>query len=541
MIHRHQLTRRNLLASAVAGIALAATQQVAPAAEAASTRISLGPKAAAGRPNILLLFADQHNADVMGCAGHPIVKTPNLDQLAARGVRFTRTYCQDGICVPSRTSLMTGLYPRTTGCLDNGDSPVSQEKLYPLQQAFQSAGYLTGCFGKRHLPRPTLALGWDRSATVIAPNQDPSDENYWDWIKTRGPGQAEAFEKDNKGGLQSEMNCHISGVNPENRIEAYAALKSREFLRECRKQGKSFFCWSAFHGPHQPYTPPAKWADLYPVDKMPLPPSWNEPIDHLPPGLQNWRRNTKNPWCLGKAAEDPELYRRYIAYYFALVTEIDHYIGEVLAELDALGLRDNTIVIYAADHGDFVARHGMIEKCAVSHNVYEETLRVPLIVSWPRHFRQGVTCDSLAELVDLYPTLRELLNLPRPADAPALAGRSLTPVLTEGKPTGRAYAVSENWSQVSVITDRYKLGVWIDPSPRYAQRDFREKTPDLLFDREKDPQELVNLAGKPEFAAIEAELRADLAEWVSRTPDDGKKAISAVPAGTKTRDRGTDR
>jgi len=124
------------------------------------------PASAAGaaKPNVMLLFADQHNADVMGCAGHSIVKTPNLDQLAAQGVRFTRAYCQDAICVPSRTSLMTGLYPRTTGCLDNGGAPVSQAKMYPLQQVFQSAGYLTGCFGKRHLPRPTLALGWNRSA-----------------------------------------------------------------------------------------------------------------------------------------------------------------------------------------------------------------------------------------------------------------------------------------------------------------------------------------------------------------------------------------
>jgi arylsulfatase A-like enzyme len=200
-------------------------------------------------------------------------------------------------------------------------------------------------------------------------------------------------------------------------------------------------------------------------------------------------------------------------------------------------LRDNTIVIYASDHGDFVARHGMIEKCAVSHNVYEETLRVPLIISWPKRFQQGTTCNSLAELVDLYPTLVELLGLQRPADAPALAGRSLVPTLAEGKPTGRLYAVSENWSQSTVITERYKLGTWIDPTPRYAQRDFRQKFPDMLFDREKDPQELVNLAGKPEYAAVEARLRGHLAEWASRTSQEGKKALSALTAGTKIKDR----
>lgn len=483
--------------------------------------------ARAVKPNVLLLFADQHNADFLGCAGHPFVKTPNLDRLAAQGVRFTRAYCQDAICVPSRTALMTGLYPRTTGCLDNGDSPVSQAKLYPLQQVFQSGGYLTGCFGKRHLPRPTLALGWNRSATVIEPNQDPSDENYRDWIRTRGPGQAEAFEKDWKGNLQSDMGCHISEVKPENRIEAYTALKTKEFLRDCKNQGKPFFCWTSFHGPHQPYTPPAKWAAVYPVEEMPLPSSWNEPIGHLPPGLQKWRRNTKDPWCLAKAAENPELYRRYIAYYCAQVTEVDHCIGKVLAELDALGLRENTIVIYASDHGDFVARHGMIEKCAVFHNVYEDTLRVPLVISWPGHFRKKATCNDLAQLVDIYPTLVDLLKLARPADAPKLAGVSLAAALSEGKPTGHRYVVSENWSQVSVVTDRYKLGVWIDPAPRYAERDFRTKFPDMLFDRENDPQELVNLAGKPEYAAVEAQLRADLAEWAGRTPDDGKKAIAA--------------
>ena len=485
------------------------------------------------RPNVLLLFADQHYADALGCAQHPLVQTPNLDALAARGVRFTRAYCQDGICVPSRTSIMTGLYPRTTGCLNNGDNPPGQADLYPLHQVLQAAGYRTGCFGKRHLPRPELAAGWDRSATVIAINQDPADENYRDWITARG--QLEDYERDSKGSLRDDMGSHISTVLPENRIEAYTALKAKEFLRDCQHRQQPFFCWASFHGPHQPYTPPAKWAALYPVDKMPLPASVDEPIDHLPPGLQAWRRNQNTPWNLAKAAADHTLYQRYIAYYFAQVSEVDHQAGEVLAELDRLGLRENTIVIYASDHGDFVARHGMIEKCAVFHNVYEETLRVPLIISWPKRFLGGVQNASLVELVDLYPTLVDLLALSRPAQAPKLAGRSLVPALVEGKPTGRPYAVSENWSQVSVITERYKLGVWIDPGPRNAPHDYRGKFPDMLFDREQDPQELNNLAGRAEFAATEMRLRAQLAEWIRETPDSGKKAVSASSAPAKNK------
>jgi len=119
------------------------------------------------RPNVLLLFSDQHKAGVMGCAGHPVVKTPHLDRLAEIGVRFDRAYCQDAICVPSRTSFMTGLYPRTTGCLDNPNKPPGHAGLFPLQHIFQRNGYRTGCFGKRHMPNiGRLALGWDRSATT---------------------------------------------------------------------------------------------------------------------------------------------------------------------------------------------------------------------------------------------------------------------------------------------------------------------------------------------------------------------------------------
>ena len=114
-----------------------------------------------------------------------------------------------------------------------------------------------------------------------------------------------------------------------------------------------------------------------------------------------------------------------------------------------------------------------------------------------------MTCNSLVELLDLYPTLVELLGLKRPVEAPTLAGRSLVPTLITGKPTGREYAISENWSQVTVITDRYKLGVWIDPTTRFAGRDFRQFG-DMLFDREKDPLEMVNVAGQPEYAAVES-------------------------------------
>ena len=138
------------------------------------------------RPNILLLFSDQHHAGVMGCAGHPLVKTRHLDRLASEGVLFSRAYCQDGICVPSRTSMFTGLYPRTTGVIYNSDAPPHPERLHPLHSVLRANGYITGCFGKRHFPRGLNERDWDASCTTINPKLDPSDENYRDWINWRG-------------------------------------------------------------------------------------------------------------------------------------------------------------------------------------------------------------------------------------------------------------------------------------------------------------------------------------------------------------------
>jgi arylsulfatase A-like enzyme len=483
-------------------------------------------KADSSRPNVLLIVADQHKAEVMGNAGHPVVKTPRLDRLAHSGVRFDRAYCQNAICVPSRTSFMTGLYPRTTGCVDNPNKPPHHDRLFPLQQVFHRNDYRTGCFGKRHLPHiGELALGWDRSATTINPKMDPSDENYTDWVTQRG--QLDAHKRDFGGSHDADLMSHITEVREENRTSTYATDKTLEFLKECKDQGKPFFCWTNYIFPHQPYTPLQKWIDMYPPEKTELPESVSEPLENLPPEMQSWRRNTKRPWNLAAAAKDHALYRRYVAYYYALTSEVDACVGRIMDGLDRLGLSDDTIVIYTSDHGDFVAAHGMVEKCALGHNVYEDTLRVPLIVAWPERFLESAVNKSLVELVDLYPTLMDLLDLKRPKDAPELPGKSLIPSLTENKATGRKYAISENWNQATVITECYKLGVWIDPGPipKYKRRDNRKRFPDQLFDREKDPNEIHNVIDSPEYNKIQKRLREYFDDFTSKVAATGKNEI----------------
>ena len=515
---KKRLTRRSF----IAGIASTAAVGLG-GCDLLAKNIPLTKKANISKPNVLLIMTDQHKAGVMGNAGHPVVKTPWLDKLADSGVRFERAYCQDAICVPSRTSLLTGLYPRATGCLDNPNKPPYHDRLFPLQQVFKSNGYRTGCFGKRHLPNiGELALGWDRSATTINPKLDPSDENYIDWVTKRG--QLDAHKRDFGGSHDADLMSHITEVREENRTSTYATDKTLEFLTECRDQGKPFFCWTSYIFPHQPYTPLQKWAKMYPPEKTELPESVSEPLENLPPEMQSWRRNTRRPWNLGTAAKDHDIYRRYVAYYYALTSEVDACVGRIMNGLERLALSDDTVVIYTADHGDFVAAHGMVEKCALGHNVYEDTLRVPLIIAWPKRFLKGAVNKSLVELVDLYPTLMDLLSLERPKEAPELPGKSLIPTLIENKSTGRRYTVSENWSQATVITERYKLGIWIDPGPlpKDKRRDNRQRFDDQLFDREKDPLELKNLIHDPKYSKVQKRLRQYFDEFTSKVEATGK-------------------
>jgi len=487
------------------------------------------------RLNVLLLFSDQHNARFAGFENHPDVLTPHLDRLASQGTRFSRAYCQNGICVASRCSLFSGLYPRTLGCMRNDDQSGVMREVFPVAAAFKANGYATAAFGKRHLP---LACddGWDVKASHFV--HESPDDNYVRWIHEQGLG--DAFDRDwaaefchGAEGTPSEhrempfspMATHESDLPEGTTMEAWTKCRTVEFLKRQKENGEPFFCFSSFYRPHQPYTPISKYYSRYnrarwgdgrrAGDGLSMPASLRQKISELPPRFQAVFANVNRVFCLDRAREDEQLYRNYIAAYCALVEEIDDHIGDVLETIDTLGLRDNTIVLYASDHGDFVGAHGMIEKCAAGHNLYEDTLRVPLIISGPP-IRSGVVCDGLAELLDLYPTLIDLCGLKVPALRHPLQGRSLAALLRDGASFDRSFAVSENWTQSTVITDRYKLGVWQNPLNPKAS-DYRSFG-DMMFDLKSDPFELTNLAGTAGGATIEASLRETLHQWEQAIP-----------------------
>lgn len=486
------------------------------------------------KPNILFLFTDQHQADCMSLLGHPDVRTPNLDKLAESGTLFRRAYCQDAVCMPSRMSMMTGLYPRRIGVLDNGDRPAVVNQVDSLASVLQRNGYHTAAFGKRHLFGGG-DKGWDITRSHIK-HESPGN-SYWEWVEKAG--FIESFQKDwdaefGKKYPFAQLATRVSELPEGKTMEAFTAQQTIKLIREQKSADQPFFCWASFYRPHQPYTPLPRYLAMYDYSKwgkgtrhgsaIAKPANFSQPADTLPPNLAKWRAGKNRVWRLDKAFEDEQLFRFYIASYYALLTEIDDHIGAILKALEEEGLRENTIIVYSSDHGDFAGRHGMVEKCATGHNVYEDTLRVPLIFSLPERIQKGVKRDDLVELVDIYPTLLQLAEIDHSAVKHGCDGQSLAPILLQNKSLDRPFVVSENWSQATIITDRYKLGKWLDPTDCKRNRDFRAYG-DMLFDLDNDPHEMKNLFKYPEYASVIKSLEAHYEQFTRRIPATGKDEL----------------
>ncbi len=508
------------------------------------------------KPNVILIFSDQHKADVFGYQGHADVKTPNLDAMAKAGVVFNRAYCQNAISAPSRMSMFTGLYPRTIGAMDNAPLTTDIVKnAVSLQAALQANGYDTYAFGKRHLDSGA-DKGWTNEKSHLA--NESLSENYVSWIEAQG--LADEFGEDwaaefgkypdgnSKAGTKfptAKMGTRTTRLPENMTMEAYSTELTLDVIRNHKKSDTPFFCFTSFYRPHQPYNPLPKYLSMYDITKwgkgtlqndgLEMPESMHQPADELPPMLSALRKSKSGIWCLGLAAEDEQLYRNYIGSYYALVTEIDARVGDIFAELEKTGMAENTIVIYSSDHGDFVGGHGMIEKAAMGHNVYEETLQVPMMFFWKGKFPAGYENNDLVGLIDLYPTIMELTGSKKPQTNYNLQGISLAKTLTAKKRTNRKYMVSENYSQATVITKDYKLGVMLDPTAAAANRDYREFG-NMLFERKSDKHEVKNRINSTALQPVIKKLTSYYAEFEKQISDEGKaEMVKNHDASTKKR------
>jgi uncharacterized sulfatase len=456
------------------------------------------------KPNVLYIMADQFHAECLGIAGSQ-ARTPNLDLIAGEGVRFSRAYCNNPVCGPSRAAFITGQYPHTNGILGNNIHDLSDRNEHTLGAVFRREGYQTGLVGKSH-----MVGEWDREAfeyvrysdLTDCDRLDPMDNHYFRYLHEQG--LADLYELGNLPAKHPghSMRAFDSPIPEAHSLERWTGDMALEFLRR-RDPERPFLLHLSFQRPHPPLTVPYDRGLLYDPASIKLPPGAEEAIaqqDKLrPAGMREVADRVHGFPYMPEHADD---LRRQLAYYYSLITIIDEQIGRVAEMLKEEGAYDNTVIVFVADHGDFAGHRGLMLK---NLGIYEPIHRIPFILKAPG-VTGGVVSEAMIESVDLFPTLCELSGVPIPQP---VEGSSVVPIVRDGKP-GKEQVVCE-WDFVNydnrvlaVRTANHRLV--------YYGREYGGE----LFDCQADPDELTNVYDHPAYADIRFELLQRLTDHVSR-------------------------
>lgn len=441
---------------------------------------------AAERPNVLFLICDDLNCD-LGCYGHPQVRSPNIDRLAERGVRFDRAYCQYPLCGPSRASFMTGMYPDQT--LIHRNAIYIREhvpNVKTLSQMFRDRGYFATRIGKIYHYNVPLHIG-------TSGHDDPYS---WDYtINPRGRDRADedkifSLRPGSFGGTLSWLAA--DGTDAE-QTDGIAALAAVDQLKQFQQSGRPFYLAVGLYRPHTPYVAPKKYFAQYPLDEIRVPDVPDGYLETLPKPAQQSITRKKEQVNL-----DKDLARQAIQAYYASITFADAQLGIILEALEETGLDQNTIVVFTSDHGYHMGEHGHWQKTTL----FENAARVPLIIAAPETQAAGETCRTPVEMVDFYPTLAELCSLSPPESA---AGVSLVPALKDASIAPRDSALTQYANGYSLRTARYRYTEWGENGAAGTE----------LYDHETDPAEMINLANRAEQAALVQQLSQRLHERIA--------------------------
>ena len=454
------------------------------------------PSAAAQSPlNVLFLVADDLNCD-LGCYGHPIVKSPNIDALAARGVRFEHAYCQFPLCSPSRSSFLTGRRPNATRVLTNpgrrnpngeyGGSPHLREAIpdtVTMPQLFRNNGYFVARIGKLYhygVPGQIGTAGLDDppswEITVNPAGRDKAEEHR---VTTQTPGQYGAT-----------LSWLATDGTDEEHTDGLAATSAISFLEDFAKapavETRPFFLAVGFYRPHTPYVAPRHWFSMYPPESNRLPALSADDVARTPAAAYLNAKPHED-----KMTDDGR--RVAMQSYYASISHMDAQVGRVLEALNRLGLADNTVVVFTSDHGYHMYEHGLWQKMTL----FENSARVPLIVSAPGAAGNGQSTPALAELVDVYPTLAAACGLEAPE---YLDGHSQKPVLDDPAANVKDAAFTQlqrgEKPGYSIRTAEYRYTLWNDGAEG-----------EQLYNMQSDPGETTNLAAEPKYAEIVTKLK----------------------------------
>ncbi len=493
--------------------------------------------------NVLLITTDQQRADTIAAWGNPVISTPVLDQLAADGTSYVACRTQNPYCQPSRATILTGQYPSTHGVTSNGiDVPADAEEKSIATQ-FSRAGYATAMIGKAHFAStyplfPTGKLESVEGSVNMSPDWTGPYFGFdhcqlllfghmlrfaqlmgrWNWCFgpppfglhyaqhlfrdgfDTGVERLRLMQPEASGAVWDHTQTWKCALPEEEHPTTWVADRAIDWIKG---QSEPFFAWVSFADPHHPMDPPAPWCDLYdPADVSQV--LWKaqpEEFDTKPDIHRFWAQGNRGlpyEWANpGGANLTREEYARMVAGYYGMISMLDHHIGRVLRALDEAGKRDDTVVIFAVDHGEFLGDHQMVFKGPLH---YEGLLRVPVIVAGPG-FDAGRVCAEPVGTIDLAPTALRVAGV----DVPDyMEGRDLT--------DERELAITENDHQMvmemslrTITTKRYKL-------TRYEGREGVGE----LYDLDEDPLELTNRWDDAAYASVRSDLLATLDDVMNK-------------------------
>jgi len=421
--------------------------------------LAASPQDAPPRPNVLMIAIDDLR-DWVHYLGYEQVKTPNLDRLAARGTSFTRSYCAAPVCNPSRTALLSGLLPSTSGVYDNG---TDWRKVIPdtvtIPQHFRANGYVAAGCGKIYHEAYRRDSDWD------------------EYLRNEGADPKPRGGHDGVGGIKfAPLDCADEDLR-DYRIVSYAIEQLQ------KKREKPLFLSCGIHKPHMPWNVPRKYFEMYPLGKIELPPVKERDLDDVPPEGVRMAKPKGDHADIVKSGR----WKEAVQAYLATITYMDFLVGRLMDAFDKSSYKDNTIVVLWSDHGWHLGEKEHWRKFAL----WEEATRSPLVWVVPGLTKPGSVCARTVDHMSLYPTLTELCGLPTPKH---LEGVSIKPLLANPE---------AEWTRPARTTYLYNNHAIRTEGWRYIRyHDGGEE----LYDEAKDPHEWTNLAGNTEHAALKAEL-----------------------------------
>ena len=460
------------------------------------------PARAAQRTNVLFIISDDLN-NFLGCYGDPRAKTPNIDRLAARGMRFDRAYCAFPLCGPSRNSLLTGLYPNSSGILANAQ--IFRQTVpaqLSLPQAFRQQGYFAARIGKLYHYNVPKSIGTDG-------HDDPAS-----WELELNPAGVDRLEEEpnifslTPGSFGGTLSWYASPKDDAQHTDGKIAADAEWVLERCAKQkDRPFFLAVGFFRPHTPYVAPkVPYYGWYPAAEMPVVQGVKEDQADIPAAaLASYKKEQDQL--------TDELRRQAVQAYYASISFMDAQVGRVIGALDRLGLAESTIIVFTSDHGYHLGEHGLWQK----QSLFEESARVPLLIVAPGLTPKGSVAKSPVGHIDLYPTLTALCGVKAPEN---LQGQSLVPMLQDPAVKGRGWAITQvvrgggfrRFGASPAVGDGGKrfFGYSLR-TPRWRYTEWGEGEHGLeLYDHDNDPKEITNLASLPAHAATVAELSQQL-------------------------------